>query len=205
MKRSDIGVYSILFVFLTFFTVANCQAATMISGAEDAYGQTGKNNVEIASMEAKRHMDGGRKLERERNLQGAIASYSKAASLAPESAEVHFALGEVLAKAENYQEALVRYTLAVTIAPTHTKALYGRSQLCLRMALYGQAVKDLSHLIELVPGIADYHYQRASTLMKLKNITEAYHDYLRAHELNKKYPRPTLMWKKKEFMASKSV
>jgi len=205
MKSSDIGVYSIFVVFLTFFTVADCRAAATISGSEDIYGQPGKNNVEIASMEAKRHLDGGRKLERERNLQGAIASYSKAASLAPESAEVHFALGDALAKAENYQEALVRYTLALTIAPTHTKALYARSQLCLRMALYGQAAKDLSQLIELVPGVADYHYQRATTLMKLKNITEAYHDYLRAHELNKKYPRPTLMWKKKEFIASKSV
>jgi tetratricopeptide (TPR) repeat protein len=204
MKSSTIAVYLILVVFLTLFTVANCHAAATMSGPEDSYGQPGNNIVEIASMEAKRHMDGGRKLERERNLQGAIASYSKAASLAPESAEVHFALGEALAKAENFQEALVRYTLAVTIAPTHTKALYGRSQLCLRMALYGQAFKDLSQLIELMPGVADYHYQRATTLMKLKNITEAYHDYLRAHELNKKYPRPTLMWKK-EFMASKSV
>jgi len=205
MKSPNIGVYSILVVFLTLFTVANCQAAATISGPEDTYCQPDKNNVAIASMEAKRHLDGGRKLEREQNLQGAIASYSKAASLAPESAEVHFVLGEALVKAENYQEALVRYTLAVTIAPTHTKALYGRSQLCLRMALYGQAVKDLSQLIELMPGVADYHYQRATTLMKLKNITEAYHDYLRAHELNKKYPRPTLMWKKKEFIASKSV
>lgn len=204
MKSSDIAVYSILVVFLSLITVANCPAAATISGSDGAYEQQSKNNVKIASMEAKRHMDGGRKLERERNLQGAIASYSKAARLAPESAEVHFALGEALAKAENFQEALVRYTLAVTIAPTHTKALYGRSQLCLRMALYGQAFKDLSQLIELVPGVADYHFQRATTLMKLKNITEAYHDYLKAHELNKKYPRPTLMWKK-ESIASKTV
>ncbi len=196
MKRSNIAAYSILVLSLILITVSNCPAAARISGSEGAFDPPSKHNVEVASMEAKRHMDGGRKLERERNLQGAIASYSKAARLAPESAEVHFALGEALAKAENFQEALVRYTLAVTIAPDHTKALYGRSQLCLRMALYGQAYKDLSHLIELVPGVADYHFQRANTLMKLKNITEAYHDYLKAHELNKKYPRPTLMWKK---------
>lgn len=202
MKCSDTAVSSILVVFLTLVTVANCQAAATICGPETALRQPSKAGVEIASMEAKRHMDGGRKLEREKNLQGAIASYSKAVRLAPDSAEVHFALGEALAKAGNFQEALVRYTLAVTIAPDHTKALYGRAQLCLRMGFHGQALKDLSQLIERVPGVADYHYQRATTLMKLKNMTEAYHDYLKAHELNKKYPRPTLIWKK-ESLASR--
>ena len=146
-------------------------------------------------MEAKLHLEGGRRLERESNLPGAIASYSKAASIAPNSAEVHFALGEAPTNAERFQAALVRDTLTVTIAPGHREALYARSQLCLRMGLYAQANKDLSQLIELMPGVANYHYQRATTLMKLKNITEAYHDFLRAHELDKKYPRPTLQWK----------
>ena len=150
----------------------------------------------LASMEARRHFEGGRKLERERNLPQAIALYSKAASLAPDSAEVHFALGEALSKAQRDQDALVSYTLAVTIAPEHRKALFSRSQLCLRMNLMAQARKDLSRLIMLEPKVASHYYQRAPTLMKLKCVTEAYHDFLRAHELDKKYPRPKLIWKK---------
>lgn len=150
----------------------------------------------VASMEARQHLEGGRRLERESNLMAAIASYSKAASLAPDSAEIHFALGEALTKAERLQDALVRYTLAVTIAPEHGPAFQSRAQLCLRMGLYAQARKDLTRLISLRPGVADYHYQRATTHMKLRNMTEAYHDFLRAHELDKKYPRPTLIWKK---------
>lgn len=150
----------------------------------------------LASVEARRHLEIGRKLERDKNLPEAIALYSKAASLAPDSAEIHFALGEALTKAERYQDALVRYTLAVTIAPNHRKALNARSQLCLLMNLNAQARKDLSQLISLEPNVADHYYRRAKTLMKMNCVTEAYHDFLRAHELDKKYPRPKLIWKK---------
>jgi tetratricopeptide (TPR) repeat protein len=155
-----------------------------------------RGDATCVTTEAKPHMEDGQIMGQEKKLSGAIASYPKAASHDPNSAEAHFAMGEALARADRYQEALVRYTLAVAIAPRHKKALYGRSQLCLRMKLYAQARKDLSQLIELVPGVADYHYQRATTLMKMKSITEAYHDFLRAHELDKKYPRPSLIWKK---------
>ncbi len=202
MQNSTIPTLSILIALLLTSFPAISTAWGEAEVLKHPAGTHG--DVQFASMEAKRHMEGGHKLEREKNLPGAIALYSKAATLAPTSAEAHFALGEALAKSERFQEALVRYTLAVTIAPNHVKARYGRSQLCLRMALYAQACKDLSQLIDLIPGVADYHYQRATTLMKLKNITEAYHDFLRAHELDKKYPRPSLIWKN-NFVATKSV
>lgn len=195
MKNSGISIHLLLIASVLYSFPASAMAGNKNFNVQDGHTKTIENQ-HVASREAKQHLEGGRRLERERNLPGAIASYSMAASIAPESAEVHFALGEALAKADRFQEALVRYTLTVTIAPGHREALYARSQLCLRMRLYAQAYKDLSHLIDLVPGVADYHYQRATTLMKLKNITEAYHDFLRAHELDKKYPRPTLQWKK---------
>ena len=193
MKHSTTSTIPTLVAICLLFlaTISNAWG----EGGRTRQAEAGSDAL-FVSMEARRHVEGGQKMEQERNLSGAIASYSKAASLDPNSAEVHFALGEALTKADRYQEALVRYTLAVTIAPQHKKALYGRSQLCLRMKLYAQARKDLSQLIELMPGVADYHYQRATTLMKMKSITEAYHDFLRAHELDKKYPRPSLIWKK---------
>ena len=194
MKYSTTATIRTLIATFLLFLPATSQAWDEDGGRAQPAGN--RNDTLFVSMEARRHVEGGQKLEQQRNLSGAIASYSKAASLAPNSAEIHFALGEALTKADRYQEALVRYTLAVTIAPQHKKALYGRSQLCLRMKLYAQACKDLSQLIELMPGVADYHYQRATTLMKMKSITEAYHDFLRAHELDKKYPRPSLIWKK---------
>ena len=179
-----------LLVLMAFFCAHTCLAAEEIRVEQSS---TAANSaVKFASREAKRHIEGGLQLEKQLDLPGAIESYSKAATLVPDSAEVHFLLAEALTKAERFQDALVSYTLAVNFAPEHTKALYGRSRLCLRIALYGQAFKDLNRLITLSPGIADYHYQRARALMKLNKIEDAYYDFLRAHELDKKYPRPTL-------------
>ena len=188
MKSYTFSIHSILFVILFCFLPVQG-----LTGARELSGTPG--DVRISSLEAKQHLEGGRKLELQSNLSGAIASYSKAATLAPNSPDIHFALGEALVKANRLQEALVRFTLAVTIAPDHRKALSARAQLCLRLKLYAQARKDLTQLIELVPGVADYHYQRATTLMKMKSMTEAYRDFLRAHELDGKYPRPSLIWK----------
>lgn len=179
-----------LFIFMVFFCAPACLAAG--ETRVDQRSTAANREVKFASREAKRHIEGGLQLEKRLDLFGAIESYSKAATLVPDSAEVHFLLAEALTKAERFQDALVSYTLAVNFAPDHTKALYGRSRLCLRIALYGQAFKDLNKLITLSPGIADYHYQRARALMKLNKIEDAYYDFLRAHELDKKYPRPTL-------------
>lgn len=179
-----------LFIFMVFFCAPACLAVG--ETRVDQRSTAANREVKFASREAKRHIEGGLQLEKRLDLFGAIESYSKAATLVPDSAEVHFLLAEALTKAERFQDALVSYTLAVNFAPDHTKALYGRSRLCLRIALYGQAFKDLNKLITLSPGIADYHYQRARALMKLNKIEDAYYDFLRAHELDKKYPRPTL-------------
>jgi tetratricopeptide (TPR) repeat protein len=192
MKTSRLSFFATLLALLVTLIPAASQAWE--KSPSHAQSKAARGDALLASMEARRHFEGGRKLERERNLPEAIALYSKAASLAPDSAEVHFALGEALSKAQRNQDALVRYTLAVTIAPEHRKALFSRSQLCLRMNLNAQARKDLSRLIALEPKVASHYYQRATTLMKLNCVTEAYHDFLRAHELDKKYPRPKLLW-----------
>jgi len=183
------------FVFIIFFIIKPvCQAdgKMPVNMGEGQHSTDSNSAVKLTSREAKRHIEGGLRLEKNLDLFGAIDSYVKAAALAPTSPEVHFLLGEAYVKIERFDDALLSYTLAVKFAPDHAKALYGRSRLCLRVALYGQALKDLTKLIELSPNIADYHYQRARALLKLNSMKAAYQDFLRAHELDKRYPRPTL-------------
>lgn len=194
MKGSKKPICTTIFALLVIFLPTASPAWEEVG--IHAQPKETRSDGRLASVEARRHFEGGRKLERERNLPEAIALYSKAATLAPDSAEVHFTLGVALTKAERYQEALVRYTLAVTLAPNHRNALDARSQLCLRMNLLAQARKDISQLISLEPNVAGHYYRRATTLMKMNCVTEAYHDFLRAHELDKKYPRPKLIWDK---------
>ena len=116
-----------------------------------------------------------------------------AAAMEGGSAAAHFRHAEALSQAGRLDAALSSYTLAITLEPDHAGALQGRWKLCSRLSLHRQALKDLSRLIELMPGRAEYYYERGRILLKLNSVREAYRDFLRAHELDRRYPRPTLL------------
>lgn len=118
---------------------------------------------------------------------------STAAAMEAGSAAVHFRLAEELFQAGRLDAALSSYTLAITLEPNHAGALQGRWKLCSRLSLHRQALKDLSRLIELMPGRADFYYERGRMLLKLNSVRDAYRDFLRAYELDRRYPRPTLL------------
>jgi tetratricopeptide (TPR) repeat protein len=124
---------------------------------------------------------------------GLVRVASQTVALGVESVEARLLLAETLAKAKRHHEALLNYTLVLAIEPGHVRALLGRSRLCFEMSLYGQARKDLNTLIFKVPGNAEYHYMRARALLKLNNVRDAYRDFLKAYDLDKRYPRPKLI------------
>lgn len=170
-----------------------CSAEEGPGVARGAFGRDGGGAALPISGEARSLMEGGAELEGKRDLEGAIVRYVRAAAAAPESPEVHFRLAEALSKAGRFDAALSNYTLVISISPDHVGALLGRSRLCSRFALHRQAFKDLSRLIELSPGKAEYYYERGRTLLSLHSVREAYRDFLKAHELDGRYPRPTLL------------
>jgi len=143
--------------------------------------------------EARRHMDRGHELEKNQDFAGAVECYSMVVAVAPRSPEAHYRLAEALLNSGRSQAALLSYTLVITIDPRHVGALEGRARLCSRLEFHGQALRDLGKLIELRPSNAEYHYLRGRTFLKLKSVKAAYFDFLRANELDKKYPRPTLV------------
>ena len=190
-KIKTIFSLSLLFAFLVAATTAlgePIDIQTRVPGERNQGRQQGSKAMEIAG-----HMlENGRLLEQEADLPAAIATYRQAAAKFPHSAEAHCALGKALLKAGRRQSALLSFTVAIRLAPNNPTALYERSQLCMRIHLYGQAAKDLSRLIELRPGVADYHYQRARALLSLDRIRDAFKDFLKAHEIDRTYPKPTL-------------
>lgn len=123
----------------------------------------------------------------------ADAKTAFAAAAESGTAEAHFRLAETLTRAGHLDAALATYTLAIAISPDHEGALMGRWRLCERFSMHRQALKDLSRLIEIRPGKAEYHYERGRTLLKLRSVREAFRDFQRAHELDRRYPRPTLL------------
>jgi len=186
----------LLSLFMAMSFVPSVSYATEISrilhnGFNVCAGSSG--GAEVASGEVKRYLESGSDLEKKQDIEGAIACYSRAVVIDPQSPQVYFHLAEAQFKAERFQAALLSYTLTITIEPNHVGALRGRSRVCFRLALHGQALKDLSRLIKLIPGNAEFHYQRAKALLKLNNVRSAYQDFLKAHELDSRYPRPSLL------------
>ena len=192
MKKIRI-IYHLAFLFALLVTTKAAMAEPIDtqatgSGKRNLAGQQGSKAVDMA-----RHLlENGRLLEKGANLPAAIATYRQAAAKFPHSAEAHCALGKALLKAGRCQSALLSFTVAIRLTPNNPTALYERSQLCMRIHLYGQAAKDLSRLIELRPEVADYHYQRARALLALDRIRDAFKDFLKAHEIDRTYPKPTL-------------
>ena len=138
-------------------------------------------------------MDRGHELDKSQDFAGAVECYTMVVAVAPRSPEAHFHLAEALLNSGRSQAALLSYTLAITVDPRHVGALEGRARLCSRFEYHGQALRDLSKLIELRPSNAEYHYLRGRTFLKLKSVRAAYFDFLQANELDKEYPRPTLV------------
>ena len=192
MKKIKI-LYSLNFIFALLVTATAAMAGPVdiqatASGERKLTRQQGSTTMDMA-----RHMlENGRCLEKGADLSAAIATYRQVAAKFPHSVEAHCTLGKALIKAGRPQSSLLSFTIAIRLAPNNQTALYERSQLCMRINLYGQAAKDLNRLIELRPGVADYHYQRARALLALDRIRDAFKDFLKAHEIDRKYPKPTL-------------
>jgi tetratricopeptide (TPR) repeat protein len=203
MRTHRISPPALLFVFLLAQTAAMA-APLDISPARAGAGNQAARETAVAKEKTANIPVNGRRLEQRTDLSSTVAAYRRAADRSPRSAEAHCALGKALVKAGRHQSALLSFTVAIRLAPDHPTALYERALLCLRIRLFGQAAKDLGRLIELRPGVADYHYQRARALLELHRIRDAFRDFLRAHELDRTYPKPTLH-EEDSFLPSKVV
>jgi tetratricopeptide (TPR) repeat protein len=177
------------------WVLVNCHVVVPVGamGVKTGFALATSGDETRISPQARRHMDRGHELEKSQDFAGAAECYAMVVAVEPRSPEAHFRLAEALLNSGRLQSALLSYTVAITIDPRHVGALEGRSRLCSRLEFHRQALRDLGKLIELRPFNAEYHYLRGRTFLKLKSVRAAYFDFLRANELDKKYPRPTLV------------
>lgn len=107
-------------------------------------------------------------------------------------AEKYWYDGSKQKDAGRYSKALVSYTMSLWCDPSYTKSLFGRATVSIKMSLYEQALADLSKLIEMNSRMALYYYNRARVLLKLNRVKDAFDDFLKAHMLDDRYPKPKL-------------
>jgi Flp pilus assembly protein TadD len=181
------------FIFSTFVPNAIPAADTLTPArATPRKHASGQKSSKAPMNVVGKILESGWQPGRGTDLSMAIESCRRATSTSPYSADAHCALGKALSIAGYAQSALLSLTVALRLNPDHPEALYERALLCMRIRMHGQAAKDLGRLIEVRPGVADFHYQRARALLELGKIREAFRHFLKAHEIDKKYPKPTL-------------
>lgn len=87
---------------------------------------------------------------------------------------------------------LAQLSATIMMNPRQFEARMNRARLCFRLKLLNQGLADLNAAIAIEPASAEAHYQRAQVLLRLGRPKDALGDFLKAHQLDCRYPNPVL-------------
>ncbi len=110
----------------------------------------------------------------------ALASMRKAATLAPEEAEVHYNLGILLQEAGRQEEALISYKLALKINPNLARAHYNLGIVLRDVGRTEDAEASYRRALEIDPGHAKALANLGNVLQDQGRLNEAIESYHRA-------------------------
>jgi predicted O-linked N-acetylglucosamine transferase (SPINDLY family) len=110
----------------------------------------------------------------------ALASYDRALTLRPESAEVLSNRGNILRELKRFEEALASYDKALALKPDYADALNNRGAALMELKRFDEALTSYDRALTLRSDFAEALYNRGSTLKELKRFDEALASYDRA-------------------------
>jgi tetratricopeptide (TPR) repeat protein len=111
----------------------------------------------------------------------AVADFTHAIELNPESEEVFTSRGDAYQEMERYEEAVADFTRAIELNPESELALISRGVAYFLLEYYEESITDFTRAIELYPKIV---YVRGIAYRLVKRYEEAVADLTRAIELN---------------------
>jgi tetratricopeptide (TPR) repeat protein len=114
----------------------------------------------------------------------ALADYSRAIELNPESAQTIASHGDMLRHLLRYEEALADYTRAIEIKPESARFRAGRGDSYSNMGRYVDALADYNRAIDINPKSAITIAGRGRVLRQLRRYGEALADFSRAIEIS---------------------
>jgi tetratricopeptide (TPR) repeat protein len=103
----------------------------------------------------------------------ALASYDRALTLRPDSAEALSNRGLVLHELKRYEEALASYDRALAVRPDFAEALFNRGNVLHAVKRYDEALASYDRALALRPDYAKALANRGLTLHELKRYEEA--------------------------------
>ena len=141
----------------------------------NSYAQTSESEEEAL----KKGIDYGR----HDKYDEAIAEFSNALKINPNSANIYYDRGVIYDKKGDLDQAIADFGKAIEIDPGLTDAYYNRGFAYYRKGDPEDAIPDYNKVIELSPNSADAYYGRGLAYSKKGNLDEAISDYGKAIEL----------------------
>src|SRR5256886_5022919 len=124
----------------------------------------------------------------------ALASFDRAALLAPQQFDVHFQRGVALALLERHHESLASFSTAVILNPDSAEAVGNRGAVLVRLFRPAEALPDFARAVVLKPDYADAFLNAGIARRGLGRYREALDDLDRA--LSIRPEDPTAAWMK---------
>ncbi len=137
----------------------------------------------LAAQDAETLVRSGDIKAKERDLQGAVADYTRAIDLDPRCAPAYFGRGQIRANKGQFPEAEADYTKAVESDAKFAKAWFGRAMLRTYTNNEAGALTDFSKAVEADPTYALAWFNRALLRLGRKEYDGAIADYTKAIDL----------------------
>jgi tetratricopeptide (TPR) repeat protein len=133
------------------------------------------------------YIDRGDTFFKESKYNQAIADYTEALRLNPESARAYGSRGDAYRGKKEYDQAIADYTEALRLNPNSVRAYNSRGDAYRGKKEYDQAIADYTEALRLNPESARAIASRGETYHALSRYDEALADFDRAIALDKEY------------------
>lgn len=120
-------------------------------------------------------------------LEQAVASYTRAVQIKPESAEAHYNLGVTLSSLGKPKEAVASYDKALRIKPDYADAHYNLGNALKNLGKPEEAVSSLNKALQIKPDFAEAHNNLGNTLSDLGRRVEAISSLAKALQIKPDY------------------
>ncbi|MGA7108856.1 MAG: tetratricopeptide repeat-containing glycosyltransferase family protein [Terracidiphilus sp.] len=112
-----------------------------------------------------------------RDLAGAIGCYTNGVRLMPKEALPRYSLGRALSLAGKGAEALDHLSQACRLDPRHTDSWIALGKTHQHLGHWDEALSCFDRALEIVPGLAEAHVDRAVVLLNQGNFREGWSEY----------------------------
>ena len=129
----------------------------------------------------------GNALKRKGDLEAAINSYKKAASVNPDYAEAHKNMGHALKAKGDLQAAIKSYKQAIQINPDYDEAYNNMGNALECQGDTEAAIESYKQALKINPNCAVYYYNMGNVLKDKGNLKAAINSYKKALEINPDY------------------